>query len=539
MADAKWSSNTDFAPQPTILGTDRVMGLRSGANIKSLGILAGTDQVTGLDAALAAKMDQVLTTKGDLVGFSTEPVRVAVGTDGQVPTADSKEAAGWKWADNGSGSGDVTGPASSTDGGFAVYNGTSGKVIKNNAMKPMLLPFTYNNFGVQVDGTNNGTVCVPPSNNLVFSVDANRDLATNDAFCYLNAANSDAVTFTIRAQADVPFPLGGWTDIISSSGAAITIAPASGVTFRAPGNLLTTNGLYTGFRMRRIGGDVWDIMPFGYQTPLPSNAKLGCAAATVGNLNATYDNGVDGVGASLTNAGFQEAFSADGALLVAGRRVLVWQQTNPFENGIYVVSFAGDSSNNWTITRADDFNSSNNISINSYTCIAGGTQNMGKTFCLATGDPYVIGTTNLVFGYPTGGVSFVESSGYISLRWTDFATSSAQTSAIMGTFTETTTSATLKNNTTNYANNASQVVYTLPATSPKGSRLKIRWQGAGGWKVAQNAGQSIRLGSKVSITGTSGFINSTASGDCVELETLVADTVFMVVNTVGNIWVEE
>jgi hypothetical protein len=40
-----------------------------------------------------------LTTKGDMLGFSTIPVRVPVGTNGQVPVADSTAAPGWKWAD--------------------------------------------------------------------------------------------------------------------------------------------------------------------------------------------------------------------------------------------------------------------------------------------------------------------------------------------------------------------------------------------------------------------------------------------------------
>jgi len=39
-----------------------------------------------------------LTTKGDLYGFSTVPARVAVGTNGQVLTADSTIATGVKWA---------------------------------------------------------------------------------------------------------------------------------------------------------------------------------------------------------------------------------------------------------------------------------------------------------------------------------------------------------------------------------------------------------------------------------------------------------
>jgi hypothetical protein len=39
-----------------------------------------------------------LTTKGDLYGFSTVPARVAVGTNGQVLTADSTNANGVAWA---------------------------------------------------------------------------------------------------------------------------------------------------------------------------------------------------------------------------------------------------------------------------------------------------------------------------------------------------------------------------------------------------------------------------------------------------------
>lgn len=43
--------------------------------------------------------DNVLTTKGDLLSFSTVPARLAVGTDGQVLVADDSEDLGVKWAD--------------------------------------------------------------------------------------------------------------------------------------------------------------------------------------------------------------------------------------------------------------------------------------------------------------------------------------------------------------------------------------------------------------------------------------------------------
>jgi len=43
-----------------------------------------------------------LTTKGDLLTYSTQPVRLGVGTNGQVLTADSTQADGVKWSSNNS-----------------------------------------------------------------------------------------------------------------------------------------------------------------------------------------------------------------------------------------------------------------------------------------------------------------------------------------------------------------------------------------------------------------------------------------------------
>lgn len=127
------------------------------------------------------------------------------------------------------------------------------------------------------------------------------------------------------------------------------------------------------------------------------NVKAGCAAAATGNLNATYDNGTAGVGATLTNAGAFAAFSVDGATLAVGRRVMVPLQTDPTQNGIYEVLVAGSGAVAWVLGRPADFNSSANISINSSTYVTGGTLNTGCTYGLATAAPYTIGVTNLVF----------------------------------------------------------------------------------------------------------------------------------------------
>jgi len=78
---------------------------------------------------------------------------------------------------------------------------------------------------------------------------------------------------------------------------------------------------------------------------------------SAGNLNATYNNGSSGVGATLTNAGTQAALVIDGVTLNTNDRVLIYNQTNAYENGIYTVTNTGSASTNWVLTRATDADS--------------------------------------------------------------------------------------------------------------------------------------------------------------------------------------
>lgn len=60
---------------------------------------AGGTGVSAGSANVAFNTLSPLTTKGDILGFSTVNARLAVGTNGQVLTADSGQALGIKWAD--------------------------------------------------------------------------------------------------------------------------------------------------------------------------------------------------------------------------------------------------------------------------------------------------------------------------------------------------------------------------------------------------------------------------------------------------------
>jgi hypothetical protein len=82
--------------------------------------------------------------------------------------------------------------------------------------------------------------------------------------------------------------------------------------------------------------------------------------STVGNLNATYNQpggATVGVGATLTNNGTKAALVIDNVLMTTTKRVLIYNQTNAFENGVYTVTTVGTpdpGGTNWVLTRATD-----------------------------------------------------------------------------------------------------------------------------------------------------------------------------------------
>ena len=88
------------------------------------------------------------------------------------------------------------------------------------------------------------------------------------------------------------------------------------------------------------------------------------------------------------------------------------------------------------------------------------------------------------------------------------------------------------------ANNAAQVTLTLPDTAALGSVLKVVGKGAGGWRIAQNAGESIIWDEAASTTtGVGGYLESTDDYDAIEIVCTVADTTWTVLSSKGNITV--
>jgi hypothetical protein len=154
------------------------------------------------------------------------------------------------------------------------------------------------------------------------------------------------------------------------------------------------------------------------------------------NLNATYNNGTDGVGATLTNAGTQVALVIDGVTMVVADRVLIYEQTNQTQNGVYVVTDVGSGATNWVLTRATDadtyvIDSPNGLSEGSTFFVSSGDTGAGETYTCNTVGTITFGTTNITFAQISSAQIYSAGTG-LSLTNTTF--SIANTTVVTGLY---------------------------------------------------------------------------------------------------------
>lgn len=75
-----------------------------------------------------------------------------------------------------------------------------------------------------------------------------------------------------------------------------------------------------------------------------------------------------------------------------------------------------------------------------------------------------------------------------------------------------------------FANGGSTLNFTLPATAAVGDTYEVVAMNANGWKIVQQAGQTVTIGGLSSTTGATGSVTSTANGDWIQLVCNVANT---------------
>ena len=127
-------------------------------------------------------------------------------------------------------------------------------------------------------------------------------------------------------------------------------------------------------------------------------------AASTTNLVATYLNGTAGVGATLT-ATSNGALNLDGVdfsllpVLPQPYRVLIWQQSNQIQNGIYDVTQVGNAGNPFILTRSDDADNSptGELSYGDFSLNQNGTLYGGYGFIMNATGTIIIGTSNVTY----------------------------------------------------------------------------------------------------------------------------------------------
>jgi hypothetical protein len=142
-------------------------------------------------------------------------------------------------------------------------------------------------------------------------------------------------------------------------------------------------------------------------------------AATTANLNATYSNGSSGVGATLTNAGAQAAFTTDGTSPALNARILVKNQTTTSQNGIYTLTTVGTVSTNWVLTRATDFDTAAEIAGGDFTFVDTGTT-LADTGWVCVNEVTTVGTDPVVFSQFSGAGTYIAGDG-LTLTGNTFA----------------------------------------------------------------------------------------------------------------------
>lgn len=152
-------------------------------------------------------------------------------------------------------------------------------------------------------------------------------------------------------------------------------------------------------------------------------AKPSVVAATTTNLDATYDNGSLGVGATLTsnsNGAFPLIDNVSVTTLNGQRGVLVKNQSISAHNGRYNLTTQGDENTPWVLTRCGLCDSSNEIP-GSYIFVTDGDINGNTGWVLYVSDPatFVVGTDSVNAFQFSGSGTYTAGTG-LSLNGTQF-----------------------------------------------------------------------------------------------------------------------
>ena len=230
------------------------------------------------------------------------------------------------------------------------------------------------------------------TNSVVIPVDSNE---IYELALFVNGTNVSGATWAPYAQS-VP-----WS--YENSYTAQTVVEDNRLYYRAlqsvPPGILIDNPLY------------WiEFVPTLQSTvtfPYPiTDVKYATTTSLFGSFGYVYDNGTNGVGATLTNYNVFDVYatlSIDGFTPSVGDRILVKNETGAYVdnttqsaafNGIYTVTRIGSNTVPWTLTRATDFVASSSIP-SAITLVTLGLTNTATRWVCTSNPSISVGTTEI------------------------------------------------------------------------------------------------------------------------------------------------
>jgi hypothetical protein len=160
--------------------------------------------------------------------------------------------------------------------------------------------------------------------------------------------------------------------------------------------------------------------------------------------------------------------------MTVGKRVLIYNQTNQFENGVYTVTTVGTASTNWVLTRATDADTYSTFSPNSLGqgdafFVTNGNTGAGETYICNTVGTITFGTTAITFAQISDSTLYTAGTG-LSLTGTEFSISN--TAVTTGTYGGADVVSTIAVNQQGQITSASNTVIQANAANLSGTTLK-------------------------------------------------------------------
>ncbi len=286
---------------------------------------------------------------------------------------------------------------------------------------------------------------------------------------------------------------------------------------------ITTGSRNAGFGLDALTAitDTTDSTAVGYRA-LRANAS-GTSNTAVGSLALLSLNNASNTVGRNTALGAGAGFG----ILTGEYNTLVGMSAgfnyNGAESSNILINSDGINAETNTLRIGQATGAGNRTLQKAYICGIDGV-NVGSVAKVLTMASDQIGTASIAAGTnisvtPGANTITIASTGAASFSWTTVSGTS-QSAAV---------------NTGYITNNAGVVTVTLPATAAVGDMIRISGKGAGGWLLAQNAGQTVHFSGSNTTTGAGGSLASLTRYDAVELLCITANTDFTVISSVGNL----